>query len=106
MEAQELRQLSIEELRGRVRQWREDLFRVRFKAGRSESGDTSVFRKLRADIARTLTVMNEKLQAGDSGAKPVVESAAVVESKEAGEKKPASKKAGTGRKKKEVTANE
>lgn len=59
MEAQELRQLKKEELEGRIRQWREELFRSRFKSQTSEAKDTSVFPKLRRDIARGLTILQE-----------------------------------------------
>ena len=59
MEAQELRQLKKEELEGRIRQWREELFRSRFKSQTSEAKDTSVFPKLRRDIARGLTILHE-----------------------------------------------
>jgi large subunit ribosomal protein L29 len=64
MEAGELRNFSIEELRSRIRQWRDELFRSRFKAESSEAKDTSVFKKLKKDIARAGTVLNEKLNVG------------------------------------------
>jgi len=60
MEVSELRKFSVEELKGRVRQWRDELFRAKFKARSSETKDTSIFRKLKKDIARGLTVLNEK----------------------------------------------
>lgn len=67
MEAKDLRSLSVEELKGRVRQWGDELFRSRFKAGTSETKDTSIFRKLRRDIARAHTVINEKVRSGNTG---------------------------------------
>jgi large subunit ribosomal protein L29 len=60
MEAQELRQLSVDELKGRVKQFKEDLVRARFKVQTAEARDTSIFKKTRADLARTLTVLTEK----------------------------------------------
>lgn len=63
MEAQELRAFNVEELKGRVKQWRDELFRAKFKAQSSEAKDTSIFRKLRKDIARGETILNEKLRA-------------------------------------------
>lgn len=60
MEAKELRQFSAAELHGRVKQWREELFRHKFRAQSSEARDTSIVRKLRKDIARALTVLREK----------------------------------------------
>jgi large subunit ribosomal protein L29 len=63
MKIQELRQFSADDLKSRLGQWRDELFRSRFKAQSSEVRDTSVFRKLRKDIARALTVLNEKKNA-------------------------------------------
>jgi large subunit ribosomal protein L29 len=60
MEAKELRAFSVDELKGRVKQWKEDLFRSKFKTQSSEARDTSVIRKLKRDIARGLTILNEK----------------------------------------------
>lgn len=60
MEAKELRNFSVEELKSRIRQWREELFRSKFKTQSSEAKDTSVLRKLRHEIARGLTVLSEK----------------------------------------------
>lgn len=64
MEAKELRTFNVEELKTRVRQWQDELFRARFKAQTTETKDTSVFRKLKRDIARGLTILNEKLRVG------------------------------------------
>lgn len=78
MEASELRQFSAEELKGRVRQWREELFRSKFKTQSNEARDTSVLKKLRHDIARGETVLREKLK----GETPVSATpSAVVEDK-------------------------
>jgi len=63
MEAKELRGFNVEELKGRVKTWRDELFRAKFKAQSSEAKDTSVFKKLRKDIARGETILNEKLRA-------------------------------------------
>lgn len=60
MEANELRQLSVEELKGRVKQFKEELVRSRFKVQTAETRDTSVSKKTKADIARVLTVLSEK----------------------------------------------
>ncbi|MBI4404884.1 MAG: 50S ribosomal protein L29 [Deltaproteobacteria bacterium] len=62
METKELRQFSLDELRSRIKQWKEELFRVRFKSHSAETKDTSVFRKMRKDIARGQTILREKLQ--------------------------------------------
>ena len=67
MDVKELRSFTVDELKGRVRQWRDELFRSKFKSETAENRDTSVFRKLKRDIARALTVMNEMgRQGGES----------------------------------------
>jgi large subunit ribosomal protein L29 len=58
MEAKELKTFSVDELKGRIRQWKEELFRASFKAQTNETKDTSVIGKLRKDIARAYTVLN------------------------------------------------
>lgn len=70
MEVSELRQFSADELKGRIRQWQEELFRARFKGESTETKDTSVFGKLRKDIARAQTVLSEKSFRG-SGTAPI-----------------------------------
>jgi large subunit ribosomal protein L29 len=64
MDAKELRTLSVDELRARCRQWGEELFKARFKARTAEAKDTSIFKKLRKDIARAQTVLTEKVKGG------------------------------------------
>ncbi len=60
MKAQELRQFSVQELTGRVQQWKDELFRNRIKTNSAEARDTSVLSKLRRDIARANTIISEK----------------------------------------------
>ncbi len=67
MDAKELRTLGVDELQARCRQWAEELFRARFGAQSVEAKDTSIFKKLRRDIARAKTVLTEKLKVGDAG---------------------------------------
>jgi large subunit ribosomal protein L29 len=90
MKASELRTFSADELKGRVRQWRDELFRARFKSQTSETKDTSILVKLRRDIARGNTLLNEKLKAAGPvtvpakkavAAAPEVTVAPVVETK-------------------------
>lgn len=89
MDAKELRTLGVDELRARCRQWGEELFRARFQARTAEAKDTSIFKKLRKDIARAQTILNEKIKAGDVGAKTV---AAAKTDVEGPQDKPATKK--------------
>lgn len=60
MEASELRDLGVPELKTRVSQWREELFRGKLKKFGGEVKDTTATRKLRRNIARALTVLSEK----------------------------------------------
>lgn len=90
MDAGELRNFTPEELNARVKQWKDELFRSRFKAQTAEARDTSVVRKLRRDIARALTVIGEKNSGVVIAAKPVQEKAEAVADKPA--KKTAKKK--------------
>ncbi len=71
MDAKELRQFGADELKGRVRTWREELFRSRFKGQTSEARDTSVYKKLKRDIARALTILNQKVASGEIAPQPV-----------------------------------
>ncbi len=63
MDAKELRDFSVEDLTARVKEWREELFRHRFKAQSSENRDTSVAKKTRQRIARALTIIRQKQMA-------------------------------------------
>lgn len=72
MKTQELRQFSAEELAGRVTQWKDELFRTRIKSNASEGRDTSVFKKLRRDIARANTIIGEKRAASSTAPQDVV----------------------------------
>ena len=62
MKASELRENSIGELHETLEQLRGELFDLKFKWQAEESPDSSRKRKLRHDIARTLTVIREKQQ--------------------------------------------
>ncbi|MCB0417779.1 MAG: 50S ribosomal protein L29 [Bdellovibrionaceae bacterium] len=75
MEAQELRQFNAQELETRIRQWREELFRARLKKMSNEMKDTSLFGKLRKDIARAMSVLSEKKKGGAVEDKPVAKKA-------------------------------
>jgi len=90
MDAGELRNFTPDELNARVKQWKDELFRSRFKAQTAEARDTSVVRKLRRDIARALTVIGQKNSGVVIAAKPLEEKAEAVADKPA--KKTAKKK--------------
>ena len=81
MEAQELRQLSVEELKGRVNQFKEDLVRARFKVQSAEERDTSLFKKIKRDVARAQTVLSEKLRGVEVVSKTPVEDKPIKKAK-------------------------
>lgn len=84
MEAKELRQFSVDELNGRIKQWKDEFFRARFKGQTNETPNTSVFRTLRRSIARAKTILNEKQRLGETASAPVAASASqTVEDKPA-----------------------
>ncbi len=60
MKASELRQMTAQELSGRVKTWQKELFQLKFKNQSAEARDTSSVGKLRREVARALTVLKEK----------------------------------------------
>ncbi len=59
MRASELRLLSTEELRNRVNDLREEVGRLRFRAGSEEIKNTAHIGSSRREVARILTVLGE-----------------------------------------------
>ena len=58
--ASELREMSTEELGHQLDSARQELFRLRFQASTEKLEAPSNLKKLRRDIARILTVRNER----------------------------------------------
>ena len=63
MKASELRDLTIEELEKQAMDLRERLFRLRMRNRLGQLESPSEIRKVRRDLARVLTVINEKKRA-------------------------------------------
>lgn len=59
MKPSEMRQLSAEELVGRVTQWQEDLFRMHCGQAIGQVTDTTNIRNMRRQIARAKTIIGE-----------------------------------------------
>jgi large subunit ribosomal protein L29 len=57
---EQLRKQSAEDLELRLQESKRDSFRLRVKATTKELTDTSGIRKKRREIARILTILNEK----------------------------------------------
>lgn len=57
----ELRELTIGELEIKILELKKDLMDSRFLLATSQVEDTSVFKKIKKQIAQTMTVLNEKV---------------------------------------------
>lgn len=62
---QELEQMGSADLQAKLDNVRRELFSLRLNASTAHIKDYSLFRKLRKDVARILTVLNEKQQEGN-----------------------------------------
>ena len=63
MDATKLRELSLEELQEQYRQYKEELFNLRFQNAVGQLKNTSRIRDVRKTIARVLTIAGEKRRA-------------------------------------------
>ena len=60
MKAAELRELSTDALRSKLNDSKEELMKLRFQQATGELTDTSRLPQIRRDIARILSVLNER----------------------------------------------
>lgn len=60
MQANELEQMSVEDLEQKLAEAREERFRLRFRSATESIDNPMQFRVLRRDIARILTVLRQK----------------------------------------------
>jgi large subunit ribosomal protein L29 len=60
MKAAELRELSDDELRGRLRELQEELFNLRFQLATGQIENVGRIRTVRRDIARLKTVQQQR----------------------------------------------
>ncbi|MDR2175778.1 MAG: 50S ribosomal protein L29 [Synergistaceae bacterium] len=63
MDATKLRELGLDELQEKYRQYKEELFNLRFQNAIGQLKNTSRIRDVRKTIARVLTVAGEKVRA-------------------------------------------
>ena len=63
MKARELREMTDRELELRLKQAREELFRLRFQHATKQLGNHMRLREVRHEIARILTILTEREQA-------------------------------------------
>ncbi|MDD2453940.1 MAG: 50S ribosomal protein L29 [Synergistaceae bacterium] len=68
MDAKNLRDLTIDELNEKHRQYKEELFNLRFQNAIGQLQNTSRINAVKKTIARVLTVVREKQMAGEQSA--------------------------------------
>jgi large subunit ribosomal protein L29 len=64
MRAKELREQSVEELRRKERELREELARLRLRRGMKQLENPMKLRQTRRDLARVLTILRERERSG------------------------------------------
>jgi large subunit ribosomal protein L29 len=67
MNASELRDLNVDELKDRGRELEEELFNLRFQHGSNQLENPMRMGQVKKDIARVKTVIREKQRAGARG---------------------------------------
>ena len=67
MKAAELRDMAGEELLAKEQELRKELFNLRFQVATGEIENPSRLGVVKKEIARVLTIMNEKRRAGQQG---------------------------------------
>lgn len=65
MKAKELRELREEELRGKEKEIKQELFNLRFQKATGQLGNTAMIPKTRKDLARVKTMIRE-LEIGEA----------------------------------------
>ncbi len=65
MKAKELRELSIDELSKRLKELKEELFTLRMDKALHRLNQPHKIKEVKREIARVLTVMNEKRSGGN-----------------------------------------
>jgi large subunit ribosomal protein L29 len=64
MSTQEIREMTDEQVQERVRELREELFRLRFRSAMMELENPQLPKTIRRDIARMKTILRERESAG------------------------------------------
>jgi large subunit ribosomal protein L29 len=66
MRAEEIRELSVDEIKARVAELEEERFRLRFRSATETLENPLRLRTIRKDIARLKTVLRERQLAGET----------------------------------------
>ncbi len=67
MTAAEIRELTDAEIRGRVAEIQEELFRLRFRSATQQLESTALLGTLRKDVARLKTILRQRELAQQNG---------------------------------------
>jgi len=68
MQAEEIRELTVEEILSRIAELEEERFRLRFRSATETLEDPLRFRVIRKDIARMKTILRERKAARPASA--------------------------------------
>jgi large subunit ribosomal protein L29 len=60
MKSEEIRKMSVDEMQAKLSDMREELMKLRFQQVTGQLTDTSHLRQLRRDVARMVTIFNER----------------------------------------------
>lgn len=66
MKAEDIREWDDHEIKIRVKELKQELFRLRFRSATMELENPSLLRTLRRDVARMMTILRERALAEDS----------------------------------------
>jgi large subunit ribosomal protein L29 len=66
MKAKDLRELSVDELREKEREAKQELFNLRFQKATGQLGNTAIISKTKKDLARVKTVLRQLSMQGQS----------------------------------------
>ncbi len=64
MKASELRELTIQDLRSKLKETKKEYFNLRFQQATGQLEKTSELKRVKRDIARILTILTEKSKEG------------------------------------------
>ena len=76
MELDELRQMTVADLRIKEREAREEIFRLRLKLRTNQLDNAANYRHARRELARIMTLIAQKREAGSAAPKQVSDAAA------------------------------
>lgn len=68
MKAKELRELSVEELREREGELKQEFFNLRIQKATGQLGNTAILGKTKRDLARVKTLLRESEISGEASA--------------------------------------